>query len=116
MAADPRWRSSRCAGVVALVHRGSSWAARIGQVLAGASRRASKAPYCGCHLRGPAAYNPPIDALWTRPYVPPPNWAPATQGPPICTIFMALTDLLAPQALGPSPTATPKKPAPHHLA
>src|SRR5260370_1657475 len=65
---------------------------------------------------GPAAYDPPIDALWARPYVPPPNWAPATQGPAIWTIFMALTDLVVPQAVVPSLRVNSKKQALQELA
>src|SRR5258708_13918663 len=60
--------------------------------------------------------NPPIDALWARPYVPPPNWAPIFRAPPFWTIFMALTDLVVPQAVVPSLRVNNKKQALQELA
>src|ERR1700720_4657664 len=55
--------------------------------------------------------NPPIDGLWARPYGPPPNWARFLRAPPVWTIFMALTDLVVPQAVVPSLRVNSKKQA-----
>src|SRR5260370_11460536 len=81
-------------------------------------------PHCGAacvppkhasRLRARRA-NPPIDGLWTRPYGPPPNWARFLRAPPVWTIFMPLTDLLAPQAVVPALRVNSKKQALQELA
>src|ERR1700678_1826702 len=60
--------------------------------------------------------NPAIDALWTRPYGPPPNWARFLRVPRFWTIFMALTDLVVPQAVVPALRVNSKKQALQELA
>src|SRR5215831_21041110 len=68
-AAYPQWPSSRCAGE-AIVCRGLSWGSSgSGPGLVAEPQSHHIAPVIAT---GPQRYNRPIDALWTRPYVPPP--------------------------------------------